>query len=90
MYCPPYEDFPLKLMKYDSLIKTLSEVWATKIRNHEFDFEYLTNIIADNNDRYIYWIGLKNNAKASNILEHTSIIHEISRTIFVVKINMET
>ena len=80
-------------MKYDSLIKTLSEVWATKIRNHEFDFEYLTNIIADNNDRYIYLIGLKNNAKASNVyVENASIdswIHEISRHIFIVKINME-
>ena len=93
VFCPPYEDFALKLMKYNSCSKTLNEVWATKITDFEFDFEYLTNIVADNNDRYIYLIGLKNNSKAINALENApmdSWIHEISRHIFIVKINMET
>ena len=90
LFFPAYEDFPFQLMRYDSCNKTLNKVWEEKIK----DLEYPTNIFADNNDRYVYLIGLKKSISTRNVIENPRRNHagvsQISRDIVIIKMNMET
>ena len=77
-------------MRYDSCNMTLNKVWEEKIK----DLEYPTNIFADNNDRYVYLIGLKKSISTRNVIENPRRNHagvsQISRDIVIIKMNMET